>query len=140
MAAFPQNFWVNGEAFWKGMQLDEVAFPVLLAWRLHQLQLLGEFNPGVMVNRAVAFLLHSGPVGLTGEERWEEGDALFALHFGGDHSRSSVRRLSRGRNRTSEAAAFLGKLCRFSPLHVEEWTVTTEGSLVPGSASLTLYA
>ena len=68
--SFPQNFWVDGEAFWKGMQLDEVAFPVLLAWRLHQLKLLGEFNPRVMVNRAVAFLLHSGPV--TGEERWEE--------------------------------------------------------------------
>jgi len=54
-----------------GMQLDEVAFPILLAWRLHQLQLLGDFNPRVMVDRAAAFLLHSGPV--TGEERWEEG-------------------------------------------------------------------
>ncbi|HEY5212608.1 MAG TPA: glycoside hydrolase family 15 protein [Acidobacteriaceae bacterium] len=68
--SFPQNFWVNGEAFWTGMQLDEVAFPVLLAWRLHQFQLLGQFDPRLMVNRAVAFLLHSGPV--TGEERWEE--------------------------------------------------------------------
>ena len=38
--SFPQNFWVNGEAFWKRMQLDEVAFPVLLAWRLHRLELL----------------------------------------------------------------------------------------------------
>src|SRR5690348_14767238 len=50
--------------------LGSVAFPVLLTWRLHQQQLLGRFNPRVMVNRAVAFLLHSGPV--TGEERWEE--------------------------------------------------------------------
>ena len=69
--SFPQNFWVDGKAYWKGMQLDEVAFPVLLAWRLHQLKLLGQFDPRVMVNRAVRFLLHSGPV--TGEERWEEG-------------------------------------------------------------------
>ena len=54
---FPQNFWVNGEAFWTGTQLDEVAFPVLLAWRLHQFKLLHHFDPLVMVNRAVAFLL-----------------------------------------------------------------------------------
>ena len=68
--SFPQNFWVNGEPFRNGMQLDEIAFPALLAWRLHQLQLLGKFDPQVMVNRAAGFLLHSGPV--TGEERWEE--------------------------------------------------------------------
>ena len=53
--SFPQNFWVDGKAYWKGMQLDEVAFPVLLAWRLHQLKLLSQFDPRVMVNRACAF-------------------------------------------------------------------------------------
>src|SRR5262249_36030279 len=67
---FPQNFWVNGEAFRNGMQLDEIAFPILLAWRLRQFRLLGEFDPFVMVKRAAAFLVHRGPV--TGEERWEE--------------------------------------------------------------------
>ncbi len=67
---FPQNFWVSGEAFRNGMQLDEIAFPVLLAWRLYKPQLLEQFNPMVMVKRAAAFLLHRGPV--TGEERWEE--------------------------------------------------------------------
>ena len=33
-AGFAQNFWVNGDAYWTGIQLDEVAFPILLAWRL----------------------------------------------------------------------------------------------------------
>ena len=33
---FPQNFWIDGEPYWTGIQLDEVAFPILLAWRLHQ--------------------------------------------------------------------------------------------------------
>src|SRR5215472_392702 len=49
---FPQNFWVNGNAFRNGMQLDEIAFPVLLAWRLYNFSLLREFNPLVMVKRA----------------------------------------------------------------------------------------
>lgn len=28
---FPQNFWLDGSPYWSGIQLDEVAFPVILA-------------------------------------------------------------------------------------------------------------
>jgi glucoamylase len=28
---FPQNFWISGEPYWRGIQLDQVAFPILLA-------------------------------------------------------------------------------------------------------------
>jgi glucoamylase len=129
--SFPQNFWVDGEAFWKGMQLDEVAFPVLLAWRLHQLQLLGQFNPHVMVNRAVAFLLHSGPV--TGEERWEEASgyspSTLAVIISAFICAASFARAKQD----NETAAFLESYADFLRSHLEEWTVTTEGSLVPGS-------
>ncbi len=31
---FSQNFWIDGEPYWRGIQLDEVAFPIILAWRL----------------------------------------------------------------------------------------------------------
>ena len=31
---FAQNFWIDGTPYWSGMQLDEVAFPLILAWRL----------------------------------------------------------------------------------------------------------
>ncbi len=27
----PQNSWINGQAYWTGLQLDEVAAPILLA-------------------------------------------------------------------------------------------------------------
>jgi len=32
--SFAQNFWLDGTAFWSGIQLDEVALPILLAHRL----------------------------------------------------------------------------------------------------------
>src|SRR5271156_555500 len=32
--SFAQNFWVDGTPYWSGIQLDEVAFPIMLAWRL----------------------------------------------------------------------------------------------------------
>ena len=128
--SFPQNFWVDGEAFWKGMQLDEVAFPVLLAWRLHQLKLLGEFNPRVMVNRAVAFLLHSGPV--TGEERWEEASgyspSTLAVIIAAFICAASFARAEKD----SDTAMFLESYADFLRAHLEEWTVTSAGSLVHG--------
>lgn len=27
---FPQNVWINGRPHWRGIQLDKVAFPILL--------------------------------------------------------------------------------------------------------------
>jgi glucoamylase len=32
---FPQNTFVDGRPFWNGTQMDEVAMPVILAWKLH---------------------------------------------------------------------------------------------------------
>jgi glucoamylase len=42
---FPHNSWVNGESYWKGIQLDEVAFPIILAWRLRKAGALADFDP-----------------------------------------------------------------------------------------------
>jgi len=30
--SWPQNFWVYGAPYWPGLQLDELGFPILLAW------------------------------------------------------------------------------------------------------------
>src|SRR5437867_6389073 len=34
--SFPQNSWLNGTAYWSGLQLDEIAAPILLAWRVYK--------------------------------------------------------------------------------------------------------
>jgi glucoamylase len=38
---FPQNFRIDGEPYWRGIQLDEVAFPMLLGCHLHREGVLG---------------------------------------------------------------------------------------------------
>lgn len=132
--SFPQNFWVNGEPFRNGMQLDEIAFPALLAWRLHQLQLLGKFDPQVMVNRAAGFLLHSGPV--TGEERWEEASgyspSTLAAVIAALICAACFVRTQKEQNEI-DTASFLESYADFLRTHLEEWTVTTHGSLLPES-------
>lgn len=67
---FAQNFWINGMPFWKGVQLDEAAFPVLLAYRLWKEDALADFDPLPMILGACGYLLSQGPV--TGQDRWEE--------------------------------------------------------------------
>jgi glucoamylase len=65
-----QNQWLGGTAFWQGVQLDEAAFPVLLAAALRERDALGEVPVGDAVRRAVGFIAREGPA--TGQDRWEE--------------------------------------------------------------------
>ncbi|MBZ9981724.1 MULTISPECIES: glucan 1,4-alpha-glucosidase [unclassified Mesorhizobium] len=70
---WPQNAWLDGTAYWPGIQMDECAFPLLLAdalrrqGHLPRARLLA-FLP--MIERAAAYVVRNGPV--TGEDRWEE--------------------------------------------------------------------
>lgn len=65
-----QNQWLGGEPFWGGIQLDETAFPVLLASMLHEHDELHDIPVRDMVCRALRFVAREGPT--TTEDRWEE--------------------------------------------------------------------
>jgi glucoamylase len=128
---FPQNSWINGEAYWSGLQLDEMAAPILLAWRLrNQGANLGLFDPRVMIFRAASYLIRNGPV--TAQERWEENSGyspstlatviaslVCAAEFAGDCAEK-------------DAADFILAYADWLAAHLEEWTVTTQGELVEG--------
>ena len=69
--SFPQNAWVDGAPYWNGIQLDEVAFPILLA------DYLGETNCyESLVKPAAQYLVQHGP--FTPQERWEKNEGLSA--------------------------------------------------------------
>lgn len=127
---FPQNFWIDGTPYWKGVQLDEVAFPIILAWRLWKAGCLERFDPYPMVKAAVGFLIHSGPV--TQQERWEEASGfspstiaanIAALICAADFARWHGDR---------QAAQFIEDHADYVESNIEKWTVTTEGTLVKG--------
>lgn len=125
---FPQNFWLDGTPHWTGIQLDQVAFPILLAWRLWKSGALDNFDPYPMVMGATGHLVRQGP--MTAQERWEEASgyspstlaaSIAALICAADFARS----------RGDEAAAtFIEEYADFTESHVEGWTVTTDGTLL----------
>ncbi len=126
---FSQNFWINGTPYWNGVQLDEVAFPLTLAWRLWKADALQQFDPYPMVMAAAGFLVTRGPA--TQQERWEEcagfspstlAAAIAAQVCAADFARA---------HGDPQTAGYLLDHADFLESHLESWTVTTEGTLVP---------
>ena len=127
---FHQNFWIDGRPFWRGIQLDEVSFPILLAWRLDSVGALRDFDPYPIVLAAARYLIEHGPA--TPQERWEENSgyspSTLAANIAGLTCAAHLAH-ERGDQAT---ANFIQDYADFLESHVEAWTVTTDGTLVPG--------
>ena len=68
--SWAQNLWLDGTPYWHGLQMDEVAFPILFAELLRREEQLADIEPWPMIRAAASFLARNGPV--TGQDRWEE--------------------------------------------------------------------
>ncbi|MCI4346876.1 MAG: glycoside hydrolase family 15 protein, partial [Thermoplasmata archaeon] len=127
---FAQNFWLNGDPYWSGVQLDEVALPILLADRLDRAGALEQFDPYPAVVAAARFLVEQGPV--TGQERWEEtsgySPSTLAAHIA---ALIAAARFTRERG-AAGSARFLEEYADFLEANLERWTVTHSGTLLPG--------
>lgn len=130
--SFPQNSWIDGTPYWQGIQLDEMAAPLLLAWRLWQAAPeaydRAAFRP--VLTRACAYLMAAGPA--TGQDRWEENAGyspstiatiIAALCAGADLGRA---------HGADDRADFALAYADWLNAHVEDWCVTNRGELVPG--------
>jgi glucoamylase len=65
--SFPQNSWLDGRPYWNGLQMDEVSYPMVLAWQL------GRTDTNTWqhhIRPAAEFVVTHGPA--TQQERWEE--------------------------------------------------------------------
>ena len=127
--SFAQNFWIDGTPYWTGIQLDEVAFPIMLAWRLWKVGGLGNFEVFPFVEQAAAFLVQYAPI--TQQERWEEASGyspstlatvIAALLCAADIAKSHP---------APELATFLQSYADWIEEHLDEWTTTSNGVLLP---------
>jgi glucoamylase len=126
---FAQNFWIDGTAYWSGLQLDEVAFPIILAWRLWKADALGELQIFPFVERAVGFLVRHAPI--THQERWEENagysPSTLAAVIAALICAAEIARA----HDSHELAVFLEEYADWVEKHLEDWTVTNNGVLLP---------
>jgi glucoamylase len=127
--SFAQNFWVNGTPYWTGIQLDEVAFPIILAWRLWRMDGLGKWDVFPFIERAAAFLVRYAPI--TQQERWEEDPGYSPSTLAAVISALiCAAELARAHD-AFELAQFLEEQADWIEHHLEDWTVTNSGVLHP---------
>jgi len=125
---FAQNFWVDGRPYWSGEQLDEVAFPIILAWRLWKANGLGAMDVFPFVERAAGFLARHAPI--THQERWEENagysPSTLAAVIAGLICAAEIARA----HDSMELATFYEDFADWIEGHLEHWTVTNDGVLL----------
>jgi glucoamylase len=126
---FAQNFWIDGTPYWRGLQLDEVAYPLILAWRLWKAGGLGELKSFEFIERAAGFLVRHAPI--THQERWEENagysPSTLAAAIAGLICAAEMARAYEA----AESAEFLEEFADWIEGHLEDWTVTNNGVLHP---------
>jgi glucoamylase len=127
--SFAQNFWVNGTPYWTGIQLDEVAFPIILAWRLWKIGGLDKFDVFSFTARAAGFLVRHAPI--TQQERWEEAagysPSTLAAVIAGLICAAELAHA----HENSDLGTFLEEHADWLQAHLEDWTVTDKGVLHP---------
>lgn len=118
-----QNQWLGGAAFWQGIQLDEAAFPVILASTLHERNALGGIPISDMVRRALRFIAREGPA--TAQDRWEEdpGVNTFTLAI------AIAALVEGGTFLDAEARNFALLLADNWNARLEEWTYAQDTAL-----------
>jgi glucoamylase len=127
---FYQNFWIDGNPYWSGVQLDEVSFPIMLAWRLWKANALENFDPFMTVNLACGYLIREGPA--TPQERWEEAGGYSPSTLASNIAALICAAEFLEARGDKPSAEFVRTYADFLESHVEKWTVTNQGMLVPG--------
>lgn len=120
--SFPQNSWLDGRPFWGSLQMDEVSYPLVLAYQL------GRTDNETYVKHvrpAADFIVRNGPS--TPQERWEEksgySPSTIAAEVAGLACASEIARRN---NDEASAAIYLSAADDFAR-NVERWTATTSG-------------
>lgn len=127
--AWPQNFWVDGTPYWLGLQLDEVAFPIILARLLVARELLDE-DPHSMVKQAGFFIARNGPV--TPQERWEENAGYSPSTLAAEIAALVCASAFARDHQEHDVAGYFQAVADYWAAKLEDWTFTQCGNIVPG--------
>jgi glucoamylase len=117
--SFPQNSWVDGRLIGRGLQMDQVALPLVLAYQLQRTDRslwLSHIKP------AADFIVRNGP--RTDQDRWEEksgySPATIAAQIAGLVCAAEIARVNRD---AASAKRYLNTADNWTQ-DIEKWTVT----------------
>jgi glucoamylase len=122
-----QNSWLNGTQVWGGTQMDQVAFPIILAYQLGRT----DSTTWGKLKTLAGYLVANGP--RTGQERWEENGgyspSTMAAEIAGLVCASSI---ATANGDSTDSSTYLSTADTFEAA-VDADTYTTTGSIGNGS-------
>jgi glucoamylase len=123
---WPQNMWLDGTPYWGGIQMDEVAFPILLVDMSRRAGVFSKAEEArfwPMVRQAAQYIVCNGPV--TQQDRWEEDPGYspftLAVEIAALLAASDMADLFED----SIAAAYMRETADIWNSHIEHWTYVT---------------
>jgi len=131
--SFPQITWLDGRPLGDAIQMDEVAYPLILAYQLGQTD---RETYQKHVKRAADFIVKNGPT--TQQERWEEkpgySPSTIAAEIAGLVCAAEIARINRDEASKNIYLAVADDWRK----NIEKWTVTTSGKYGDGNYYLRL--
>jgi glucoamylase len=120
--SFPQNSWVDGRDIGRGLQMDQVAFPLVLAYQLGR----ADRNTWLRhIKPAADLIVKRGPT--TGQDRWEEksgySPATIAAEIAGLVCAAHIARIQSDQR---SAQSYLQKADEWAR-NIDRWTATNTG-------------
>ncbi|MGN6603033.1 MAG: glycoside hydrolase family 15 protein [Ginsengibacter sp.] len=125
-----QNMWLEGIPHWTGLQMDEIALPIILVDKCHQNKQLSadrlkRYWPGI--KKALSFIVLHGP--RTGQDRWEEEAGLTAFTLASEVTALlSAAHLADLDNR-KEMAQYCRETADYWNEQIEKWTYVVDTPL-----------
>lgn len=120
--SFPQNSWVDGRDIGRGLQMDQVALPLILAYQLGRTD---RNTWSKHIKPAAELIIKRGPA--TGQDRWEEksgySPAAIAAEIAGLVCAAHIARMQNDRQ---SAQTYLQKADDWTR-NIDRWTATSTG-------------
>ncbi len=126
--SWPQNMWIEGNAYWSGVQMDETALPILLvdqAWRRGVIDDDAHAARWDMVRRAASFIVRNGPV--TQQDRWEEDPGYTPFTLAAEITALLAAAVLAERMDERVVASYLRETADTWNAHIERW-IYAEGT------------
>lgn len=119
--SWPQSLWIDGTPDWKAIQMDQIAFPILLAGHLRaRLGISLSEDELEMVRKATTYLISRGP--RTEVDRWDEAQGYSPSTLAVEVSALRTAAALTGDSIPRTAAEEW-------QIQIERWTMVTEGPL-----------
>jgi glucoamylase len=125
-----QNMWLNGTPYWKGIQMDQTASPILLVDLVNRETVLSEEEQKLfwpMVRKAACYLIANGPI--SEQDRWEENAGYSTYTIALEISALLVAAKFAEEQNEPQVAAFFRETADAWNACIERWCYVTNTDL-----------